>query len=428
MRSDSFSIDSAIVRAAADRAVERCDILGEVSDRPVGLTRTFCSPAMKKAHETLADWMCDTGMNCELDPVGNLIGQFTSGKPDRPIFMIGSHLDTVIDAGRFDGTLGVILGLAAVEVVRQSDIDLGFDVHVVGFSEEEGVRFKFPFIGSLGVVGQLTPKFLQQLDSNRISMKDALADFGCEVECIADADYSGRPLAGFMEAHIEQAERLHDENVAVGVVNAIAGQTRATIVLEGLAGHAGTVPHDRRRDALAAAAELLLEIESIGQQTEGLFATVGNIDVSPGLTNVISGRTELRLDLRHELDHVREQAFAEIKKSIEAVAVSRNIESELTLVQHTPATQMDHDLVANVKEAIEDSELPVKTMVSGAGHDAMIMAQIAPSCMLFVRCRDGVSHHPDEFVEPEDVCVALQVMVNSLIRISENINSQDKET
>ncbi len=415
------SVDRSAIQAAALRAVERCDLLGKVSDVPGNLTRAFCSSAMKRTHESIRGWMRNAGMTCELDSVGNLVGQFVSGPSDRPIFMIGSHLDTVINAGRFDGPLGVILGLAAVEVIRQSDVELNFDLHVVGFSEEEGVRFQFPFIGSLGIVGELEPAALQQRDADGISMEAALSGFCGDAGEIADASYLDRPLAGFMEAHIEQADLLQEADVPVGVVMAIAGQTRAKISLVGQAGHAGTVPHDRRKDSLAAAAELILSIESIGKRTDGLFATVGSIEASPGLSNVISDHAEVRLDLRHQSDRVRDDAFIEIKASIDSIAKSRKIVAQIDSVQHTPATWMDHGLVAHLNEAIHEAGIAVKPMVSGAGHDAMIMARIAPSCMLFVRCRDGVSHHPDEFVSPDDIYVALDVMVHSLIRFSQNI-------
>jgi allantoate deiminase len=421
MSSEYFTVDNSIVRAAAKRAAKRCDLLGEVSDQADNLTRTFCSPAMKKAHDLVRGWMRNAGMNCELDAAGNLVGQFVSGASDRPVFMIGSHLDTVVNAGRFDGTLGMILGLATVEVLRQADVNLDMDIHVVGFSEEEGVRYSFPFIGSLGMVGELEPADLQRLDRDGVSMKDALLEFGCDVDDVADASYQSQPLVGFMEAHIEQAGLLEEADVPVGVVVAIAGQTRAKIVLQGQAGHAGTVLHDRRQDALAAAAELILEIESIGKRTEGLFATVGSVEVSPGLSNVISGRAEIRLDLRHKVDDDREKAFKEIEKSIELIAKSRNVKICVDSVQHTPATMMDYGLMAHVSEAVHEAGIEIKPMVSGAGHDAMILSRIAPSCMLFIRCRDGVSHHPDEFVSPEDVYAALQVMVHSMIRISQNI-------
>jgi allantoate deiminase len=418
-------IQDSIVGSAAERVVERCGLLATFTDQPGEVTRVFCSPAMKMAHETISGWMQAADMNCELDAVGNLIGKFGSHENERPIFVIGSHLDTVINAGRFDGTLGALLGLAVVEVIREANMELNFDVHVVGFSEEEGVRYSFPFIGSLGIVGQLDSTALSCVDADQVSMKDALAQFGCDVDQINSASYQDRPVVGFMEAHIEQADLLQESDVSVGVVSAIAGQTRATIKLLGQAGHAGTLLHDRRRDALAGAAELILKIESIGQQTPGLFATVGKVDAQPGLSNVISGQTELRLDLRHESDEIRKSAFDKIKSSIKSIADSRNLEAHIESAHHTPATPMNDDLTEQVNLAVGDAGLPAKSMVSGAGHDAMIMARIAPSCMLFVRCRDGISHHPDEYVSPEDIFAVLKVMVQSLIRIS-NQHSTDK--
>ncbi len=419
MKLPPFSIDPGPVRAAAQRVADRCDELAGHSDEgPDRLTRVFCSPAMKSAHKQLESWMCDAGMEGELDAAGNLIGKSGNSKP---VFMIGSHLDTVVNAGRFDGMLGVLLGLGVAEVLREcsatSGIELPFDIHVVAFSEEEGVRYQFPFIGSQGIAGCLDPADFDRLDRNSISIRDALREFGCRPEEVDSASYKSRNLIGFMEAHIEQAVVLEEADVPVGVVTAIAGQSRATITFTGMAGHAGTVPHDRRRDALAAAAELVLEIEQLGQQTSGLFATVGDIAARPGLSNVIPGSAELRLDLRHETDSVRDKAFARIESFVLMISESRNVGSEV-VAQHTPAVPMDSRLTEAVQRAVVDAGGEPVSLVSGAGHDAMIMAQVAPSCMLFVRCRDGISHHPDEFVSPDDIQAALGVMVGALIGIA----------
>jgi allantoate deiminase len=225
-----------------------------------------------------------------------------------------------------------------------------------------------------------------------------------------------------MEAHIEQADLLQCEDLPVGVVTAIAGQTRADICFTGEAGHAGTVPHDRRQDALAAAAELILKIEEIGQQTEGLFATVAYIKAHPGLSNVISARADLRLDLRHENDNVREESFKMIKSAIDSIAAARNVAGEVVSEQKTAATPMDSQLTDHILNSIKNFGQTKKTMVSGAGHDAMIMARVAPSCMLFVRCKDGVSHNFGEYVSPLDIEAAMRVMVDALVRISESFD------
>lgn len=420
------TIEDEHILAVVEEIVKRCDSLGCVSDCDKGLTRLFCSKSMKDAHRHLSDWFKAIDMDCRLDAVGNLIGTKSSSgvsvETNRPVFMIGSHLDSVIDAGRFDGTLGVLLGLGVAEVLHRSKIELNFDLEVVGFSEEEGIRYTFPFIGSLGMTGGLTFEDLDRKDQDSVSMREALREFGCAIDSVESASYQQRNLAGFMEAHIEQADLLQCDDLSVGVVTSIAGQTRADICFTGEAGHAGTVPHDRRQDALAAAAELILEIEKIGQQTQGLFATVGYIKSHPGLSNVISANAELRLDLRHESDDVRDASYEKIKSAIDSISSARNVKGQIVNVQCTAATQMDSQLTQHILHSIGNTGQNKRTMVSGAGHDAMIMARMTPSCMLFIRCKDGVSHNFGEYVSPEDIDVALRVMVDALVRISDSFD------
>ena len=412
----SFSdLDSVLIQDVARKVAERCDELAAFTEHSDGLTRTFCSPAMRKTYDQVAQWMQQAGMSSTTDAMGNLIGQLDRDDNEQ-IFMTGSHLDTVVNAGRFDGTLGLLLGVAMAEVMSRAEIELNFNLHVVGFSEEEGVRFKLPFIGSRGIAGTFDSADFERTDSSGVTVREALLKFGCAANDCQSASYANRNVIGFMEAHIEQAVQLQQSDAPLGVVRAIAGQSRASIVFEGTAGHAGTVPHEQRRDALAAAAELILEIERLGQATEGLFATVGQVQVSPGLSNVISGRAELWLDLRHENDDVRCQAFQTIEQKISAVSSARNVEGRIEGVQQASAVQMDSELTAILTAAAEQAGSKTETMISGAGHDAMIMANLAPVCMLFIRCRDGVSHHPDEFVTPEDIEVALRVMVTALLK------------
>ena len=407
-----------ILESAASRVVDRCDVLAKCSEHPQAITRTFCSPAMKQAHAQLKTWMESAGLDCKLDSVGNLIGR--QDNSSKQTLVIGSHLDTVINAGRFDGVLGVLLGLAVAEVASQvvKGQKLPFNLDVVAFSEEEGVRFNFPFIGSLGMVGQLLPSDLDRVDDDSVTMQAALAQFGCDVN--QSAQYENDELIGFIEAHIEQADLLQEGSVPVGIVSAIAGQTRTSIVIEGFAGHAGTVGHDRRKDALAAAAELILKIEEIGQQTDGLFATVGRISSEPGLSNVICGGATISLDLRHAQDDVRDQAFEAIQSAVKTIADKRSVAITLEDIQRTPAVPMDPELVKHMADAVEAVGLTEQMMVSGAGHDAMIMARATGSCMLFVRCRDGISHHPSEFVSAADVEVALEVMVRAVFSLADS--------
>jgi len=427
--STPIAIDTQLLKEAADRVTERCDAMARHSETPNALTRTFCSDPMKAAHDELQQWMQAAGMDCRLDAVGNLVGQFNSGqqpvaqKAARQVFMIGSHVDTVFNAGKFDGTMGALLGLGVVEVLNESKVELPFDLDVVAFSEEEGVRYGFPFIGSLGIAGIFDPGDFDRRDADGISMRDALKQFGCEPDDLQSASYRSdagqRELVGFMEAHLEQSTRLQRTQNPVGVVSAIAGQTRATIVLTGMAGHAGTVPHDQRKDALAAAAKLILDIEQLGRETEGLFATVGSISAQPCLSNVICGDVTLRLDLRHESDAVREQAFKTIDLMIRELKKTRGIAGRIHEAAHSPAVPMDSQLSQCLQDAIEETGSATERLVSGAGHDTMIMANVAPSCMLFVRCREGISHHPDEFVSPEDIHAALSVMTQAVIKIAQ---------
>jgi len=408
-----------ILASAASQVIERCDALAKCSEHPQWITRTFCSPAMASAHAQLKTWMETAGLDCRLDSVGNLIGR--QNNSSKQTLMIGSHLDTVINAGRFDGVLGVMLGLAVAEIASQSGKELPFNLDVIAFSEEEGVRYKFPFIGTLGIVGQLKQADLDRVDKDSVTLREALVRFGCDVN--QSAKYENNELVGFIEAHIEQADLLQEGSAPVGIVSEIAGQTRTTIVIEGFAGHAGTVQHDRRKDALAAAAELILKIEEIGQQTEGLFATVGRISNHPGLSNVISGCTTISLDLRHAHDDVRDQAFEKIQSSIKDISNKRSVIIALENTQTNPAVPMDAQLVKHLADAVEEVGLPNRMMVSGAGHDAMIMARATGSCMLFVRCKDGISHHPSEFVSAADVEVALEVMVRAVFNLADSIAS-----
>ena len=418
---NELQLDAKILDSVARRIVSRCDALGEISDTPSSLTRTFCSDAMKRAHGVLESWMQAAGMDSQLDSFGNLVGRYLGGG-SKDVFMIGSHLDTVVNAGKFDGTLGVLLGLGVVEVIHELGVALPFDVDVIGFSEEEGVRFGFPFIGSLGITGRLHSGELDRTDANGVTIREALAEFGCaSEEAKSNAIQSGkRQLVGFLEAHLEQATRLQQEGSAVGVVSAIAGQTRATIVLEGKSGHAGTVLHGERQDALAAAAKLILDIEELGQRTPGLFATVGTISALPGNSNVIADQVTLTLDLRHESDEVRDAAMQTIELMIRELGLIRLVAGRIHRANHFPAVPMDDSMTRHLSMAAEQVQGAVSTMVSGAGHDAMIMAKFAPSCMLFIRCRDGVSHHPDESVAPADIRVALDVMTRALLQIAQS--------
>lgn len=412
-------IDAQQIAATAARIFARCDQLAGYSEDPSRLTRTFCCRAMSQAHDRLIEWMTAAGMECRTDAVGNLIGRVTGSCPGKsgaasPVFMIGSHLDTVIDAGKYDGPLGVLMGLGVAELLRDHGIELPFALDVIGFSEEEGVRFNTPFLGSRAIAGEFSAELLELTDATGVSVKSALESFGLDVSKCQEAAYPEAALLGFLEPHIEQGPILEDADLPLAVVSAIAGQTRALFEFVGQAGHAGTIPHEFRRDALAATAEFTLGVERMGQETAGLFATIGEVHAWPNVSNVVAGRAEARLDLRHVDDSQRLRAWDRIQQLAAEIADRRGVSWAMEDCQQQPAVAMDAALSRRLEESIGAAGLPVHQMPSGAGHDAVMMARRTPTSMLFLRCRGGISHHPDESVEVDDIAAGLDVIVRML--------------
>lgn len=378
-----------------------CDRLGGMSEEQGRLTRTFLSAPMRDVHAALTQWMEAIGMRVRVDAAGNLRGRYDAAREGAPTLYIGSHLDTVPNAGRFDGQLGVVLGVALVQALAGER--LGYAVEVVGFSEEEGVRFRAPFIGSRAFVGTLDEHLLERQDAQGVTVRDALLAFGL------DADDLGSSVAeqgalGFFEVHIEQGPVLESLQRPLGVVDAIAGQSRLDIVFTGSANHAGTTPMRLRRDALAGAAEFILAVEAYARGTDGLVATVGQARARPGAGNVVPGEATVSLDVRHARDDVRERAVQELLATADDIAARRGLFVTPAFLTNQAAVPMDARLTALLREAA-GGNAPLLT--SGAGHDAMIVAQAMPSAMLFVRSPGGLSHHPDEAVLEEDVRAAL---------------------
>jgi allantoate deiminase len=397
--------------ALAQQALARCDAAALFTEEPGRITRTFCSAAMSALHLEMQKWMTAAGMQSRVDAAGNLFGRLESPlRPNAPALLIGSHLDSVPNAGKYDGVLGAMLGLALVEAVQQSGLQLPFALEVVGFSEEEGVRYGVPFIGSRALVGDCDDALLQRTDTNGISVAAALRNFGCSPDDISSAEIPAKRYFAYLEPHIEQGPVLENENSPLSVVTAIAGQTRAVIRFVGAAGHAGTVPMQLRRDALAAAAEWILAVERIGQQTSGLVATVGTIEALPGAGNVIPGEVRLRLDIRHTDDAVRAAALSSLQQFGNELAARRNVDFHFSIVHEHSAVAMDPRLSDLLAQSLSDAGSRPIRLPSGAGHDAAVMARRWPAAMLFIRCRGGVSHHPDESVTLADVTAALKAM------------------
>ena len=386
----------------AEKVIARCRHLGQFSEEPGQIKRTFLSPAMRDCMREVQGWMEAAGMQVNIDAAGNLRGRY-AGASDTTL-MIGSHLDTVPNSGAFDGVLGVMLGLALIESLQGEKLPLS--IELVAFSEEEGVRFHLPFIGSRALVGRADSDFLATTDGDGISIAQALTSFGLDPQKIKDCEV-GDEVAGFLEFHIEQGILLESEDRSLGVVHAIVGQTRAEMTFTGRARHAGTTPMRLRNDAVAGAAEWVVAVERLALETPGLVATVGDLRTHPGAGNVVAGQLRASLDVRHEDDAIRHRAVHTLLAQAESIAKRRGLTVASRMLMDQPAVPMDKNLCALAAEAIRDTGIEPLSMVSGAGHDAMILAERVPSTMIFLRSPGGISHHPEESVRPQDVQNAL---------------------
>jgi len=382
--------------AAARQAVQRCRVLAGYSEEPGWITRTYLSAPMHDVHRALTEWLVPCGCAVSVDAAGNLRA-VRGGSGNAPTLVIGSHLDTVIHAGAFDGVLGVVMGVALIEAMGSRD--LPFRIELIGFSEEEGVRFGLPFLGSRAVTGDL--------NENTVAlMSPAIREFGLDPAELPLARLQP-PIAGYLEFHIEQGPVLEQLGLPVGIVEAIAGQNRFEIRFEGSAAHAGTIPAHLRKDALAGAAEWIIAVERTMRDTPGLVATVGRITVEPGVPNVIAGAAVMSLDIRHARDEIRRDAAQRLTAEAEVVARARGLRVCLRQRSDLPATPLDAGFVALLEDAVRGAGFPVHRMPSGAGHDAMILAAHVSAAMLFVQSPGGLSHCPEESVREDGVAAAL---------------------
>jgi allantoate deiminase len=393
--------------------MQRCDLLSTISEEPDRLTRRFATEAMRRANGMVAVWMREAGMVVRQDNVGNLIGRyFGSGSGT---LVLGSHLDTVRDAGKYDGPLGVLVAIACVQSLHDRGERLRFALEVVAFADEEGLRYGTSYLGSRAYTGTLDPSYLDLLDADGIPMRGAIRSAGGDPDSLHLDRCDDSDLIGYCEAHIEQGPVLEARGLPVGVVSAIAGQTRVALTFHGEAGHAGTVPMKMRRDALTAAAEFTLAVESFALSEAGLVVTVGQIGVQPGATNVIPGEATISLDFRHADDAVRHRTWNLLLSQAKEICTRRQVSFTHKVMQENDAVQCDPHFTALLAQAVESSGYEALHLTSGAGHDAVIMSQLAPVAMLFVRCKGGVSHNPAESVQAEDVAVAIEVLERFLV-------------
>ncbi len=379
--------------------MRRCDELGRVSDEPDRLTRTFHSPAMARANALVGGWMRAAGLEVREDAAFNLIGRWPcADRPRAKTLLLGSHLDTVRDAGKYDGPLGVLAALSTVNSLRESGVRLPFAVEVIGFSDEEGVRYQSTYLGSRALAGTLTKRDLAAIEEKGIER----------------ARRKRGDLLAYAEVHIEQGPVLEARNLALGVVSGIAGQTRVRVEFTGRAGHAGTTPMTLRHDALCAAAEFILAVERAG-----VTATVGQIDARPGASNVIPGYVTLSLDVRDLKGSRRRAAVEKLHRQAEKIAAKRKIRLHWTTIQDAESMVCDPGLSALLRAAVCRHVPDAPLLPSGAGHDAAALAAVCPTAMMFVRCKDGVSHHPAESVKTADVAKAVAALSDFVLRLAE---------
>jgi allantoate deiminase len=378
------------------------------------LTRVFLSPEHKACAQAVMSAMRAAGMTVRLDAIGNVVGRYEAAEPGARTLITGSHIDTVRDAGAYDGNLGVALPIACIAELDAQNKRLPYAIEVIAFGDEEGVRFPTTLSGSRAVAGTIDLSVLSVTDAGGTSLRDALTHFGCDPEGIAAEARRPEDVLAFIEVHIEQGPVLESEGLPVGTVTAINGASRFSIAVEGMAGHAGTVPMHLRRDALAGAAEMVAAIEQRAGAEEGLVATVGRLEVAPGAINVIPGRATFTLDLRAPDDGQRRAAVAAVKEKLGAIAKRRGLGLDIELLYEEGAVACDAGLMDRLDAAIARQDIRPLRLPSGAGHDAMALSALCPIAMLFVRCGGGISHNPLESITAEDAEAAARVFLDFL--------------
>lgn len=404
------------------RAKARCDLLGvsPYSEVEGQLTRRFLTPAHKAALDTLTLWMTAAGMTVRHDAAGSLVGRYEGETSDAPALLIGSHIDSVRNGGRYDGPLGIMLGIDVVEALRDAGRRLPFAIEVIAFGDEEGSRFSASMSCSRAIAGALDPSaVLEMRDADGVTLAQAFTAFGLDPARITDAARKPSKVLAFLEAHIEQGPVLEAEGLALGVVTAIAAQKRLMVRITGMAGHAGTTPMILRKDPGPAAAECILALERICQAgTDNLVGTVGRMTALPGAFNVIPGAVEFSMDIRAETSAARDAAASAITAEIHAIAARRGLTASVTLMQALDESPCDPALTALLEQAVGELGLPPRRLPSGAGHDAMVMAALCPTAMLFIRCEGGISHNPAESVTEADCALAARAMLGFVEKLA----------
>ena len=413
----------ALPPAVAEALVARHGELAAIGEPGPGVTRLFATPEHLEALERLRGWMEQAGMTTRVDAAGNLIGRWAAAEDaaagddvdkDAEVLLLGSHHDTVRQGGRYDGAMGVLLGIACVEALAAADRRLPYHLDIVCFSDEEGTRYGTSMIGSRAMAGVFDETVLAWPDADGITMRDAMRRAGFDPDALASCRYDPGRVLGFVEAHLEQGPVLEAEDLPVGVVTAIAVGSRFRLTVTGTAGHAGTVPMGRRRDALTAAAEMILAGEGVAGAGDGVVATTGKVEVSPGAINVIPGAVTFTVDLRAPDQARHDDAHDALVTALDAIASRRGVRVQMERIYDSGGCAMDASLRAALGRAVAARGYPVRELFSGAGHDALSLQHVGPVGMLFVRCKDGVSHNPAEEVAAADIVTTAEVLVSFL--------------
>lgn len=398
-----------------EELLKRLDALAEYSESGPGLTRMPFTPEHRGANALIQEWMDQAGLETHLDAAGTLIGR-REGPVGAPTLLLGSHQDSIRRGGKYDGMLGIALPILVLEQLKCEE--LPYSIEVLAFADEEGVRFPTALMGPRTLAGTFNSEDLNLTDKSGVKLSDALKDFGGQPDKLASLKRKPKDVLGFIETHIEQGPVLEQMNRGLGVVTAICGIERWTVTLTGKTRHAGTSPMSLRYDAFAGAAEIALEIEKQCSAKEQMVGVVGQINVFPNVVNAIPGRVEFSVELRAASDETRSSVSKCLTDAVEAIAKKRKLELEVVKSYSQKAVPCDPALSDVLANAIEAVDAPAPRIMSGATHDASAMADLCPVAMLFVRCKDGISHHPDEAISAEDAYLAMAALDQALRSIS----------
>lgn len=393
---------------------DRLEEAAQFSQSGPGVTRLFLSPEHKQVATLIRDWMTQAGLHTEIDAAGNIIGRDAKAQQGTPTLIMGSHQDTVVSGGKYDGMLGVALPIAVIGDLYNRNIDLPFGIEIVAFGDEEGTRFQSTLVGSRALAGTFDPKALEATDDDSISVRAALRDFGCNPDAIAPLKRDRKNTLGFLEIHIEQGPVLESRDLPVGIVTALTGIERHHVLIKGKASHAGTTPMDKRQDALLAAADIIHKVNQVCRETEGMVGVVGKIEVSPNAVNVIPDTVDLTIELRAPERTVRLNGRGAILSSLGTIAQNRTVAITADKTYEAEGVPCADWMMNGLEAAIGKQGLAPLHLFSGAGHDGLAMHDLCDIGMLFVRCKDGLSHHPDEAITAADADIAAHVLAEYL--------------